>query len=300
MPIPSLPPSLLGLSPWVRLVHDFSTSVNFRLPSRCINDHALLYFHAGNGQFRCGDATWRIEPGTLAIMRPNREHEFWADPDTSFHMYNIHFDLRPRPDSANTQFHRNGLPRELREDEILLGDIPEFLRVARPQVYREHFLVALHAFSSSSVASRLQVTAAVISLVAEISAQILSPQANAADHAGLERAIRMMHEKMGKALTLAELVQVSGLGRSRFVERFHQRYGSPPMVWLRQLRLDTARQDLLYRDLPIKDVAERCGFANVHHFTRAFAAVFGQPPARFRASLGPDVQTKGAAGSAKI
>lgn len=280
-----LPRPLIGLSPWVRLVHDFQTRTDFRLPPRMINDHALLYFHEGRGSYRCREQTWAISPGCLAIMRPDREHEFSALPGTAFHMFNIHFDLRPRPDSAHTNYHHDGPARGLATDEILPDDLPEFMGVMRREVYRGHFLAALHAFRVRGVAAALQVSAAITCLLAELYHQVADSGSSQADREGLDRAVRLMHEHLGRSLSLADLVQVSGLGRSRFTQRFHQCFGCPPMAWLRRLRLESARQDLLYRDQPIKAVAEHYGFANVHHFTRAFTAWFGQPPARLRSTL---------------
>ena len=54
---------------------------------------------------------------------------------------------------------------------------------------------------------------------------------------------------------------------------------------LMQLRLSRAREMLCdpgMVELPIEDVAARCGFADPSHFARRFRQQFGQPPLQFR------------------
>jgi len=52
-------------------------------------------------------------------------------------------------------------------------------------------------------------------------------------------------------------------------------------VYLR-IRLRAARNLLFYGDLPIKEVAGACGFADPATFSRAFRAEFAQTPREFR------------------
>ena len=64
--------------------------------------------------------------------------------------------------------------------------------------------------------------------------------------------------------------------RTTFIER------------LMELRLERARKLLgdpqLY-DLPVAEVAARCGFADPSHFARRFRRQFGQSPLQFRGSV---------------
>ncbi|MFG1702586.1 helix-turn-helix domain-containing protein [Nonomuraea sp. M3C6] len=55
--------------------------------------------------------------------------------------------------------------------------------------------------------------------------------------------------------------------------------------WIRQRRLDRCRHDLLdpaLRSRPVSAIAGRWGFGNAAHFSRAFRAAHGMPPAEFR------------------
>ncbi len=298
MPDPSLPAPLLGLAPWVRLVHDFRTMPGYRLTNRRIVDHALLFFLGGAGTYRCEGRQWRIEPGCLAIVRPGRMHTISADPGVPLHLCNIHFDLRPRSDSPQVRWNPPGPARilgpqeRLPDDPALPGHLPPYLSVARPELYHEWFRMALHSVHAPGVTAALRTSATVILLLAELYRQTAEPDADRKDQQGIERAVATMHDRLGHDWSVAELSGLAGLGRTRFCERFSQRFGVPPMTYLRQLRLESARQDLIHGQAPVKEVAQRYGFASVHHFTRAFAAAFGQPPARLRAQGDADAQAR--------
>ncbi len=84
--------------------------------------------------------------------------------------------------------------------------------------------------------------------------------------------------------TVASLAAKAYLSRSAFAKRFRDNFGSPPLEYLRGVRLRHAAQ-LLKKSppLPIATVARRSGFASRSQFSRAFRTHFGQPPTEFRA-----------------
>lgn len=72
--------------------------------------------------------------------------------------------------------------------------------------------------------------------------------------------------------------------------RLHYAFAAANTTFIRQLmhlRLERAREllsDARFSDLPITEVAARCGFADPSHFSRSFRQKFGQAPREFRAS----------------
>ena len=53
------------------------------------------------------------------------------------------------------------------------------------------------------------------------------------------------------------------------------------MVALR-LRIEQAQELLRTTDLPQRDIAEYYGFADIHHFSKAFKRITRLPPGAFR------------------
>jgi AraC-like DNA-binding protein len=73
----------------------------------------------------------------------------------------------------------------------------------------------------------------------------------------------------------------------RYLHKLFEMEENTVAGWIRRRRLDRCRRDLLnprLRDHPVSAIGLRAGFADPAHFTRAFRAAFGAPPAEYRAT----------------
>jgi AraC-like DNA-binding protein len=82
--------------------------------------------------------------------------------------------------------------------------------------------------------------------------------------------------------SLPELARLVNLPAKRLNRLFREVFGTTPFAWVLDYRLTLAKQLLTEESLPIKQVAHRLGYANVHNFTHAFTARFGMPPGALR------------------
>lgn len=78
-------------------------------------------------------------------------------------------------------------------------------------------------------------------------------------------------------ISLSELEQRSGYSRRNLQLVFHQRFGCGPIQWVRQQRLERARQALLHSQASdtVAGIAARFGFSSLAVFSRDFQARFG-------------------------
>lgn len=98
-------------------------------------------------------------------------------------------------------------------------------------------------------------------------------------------------EQKAKALLSADLTQepsVSdvangcGLSTGRFVRAFRLTTGMPPHRWLRQHRVDRAKELLFGSNLSLAQISYDCGFSDQSHFTRVFSTAVGVTPGTWR------------------
>jgi len=86
---------------------------------------------------------------------------------------------------------------------------------------------------------------------------------------------------------VADLARRCAVTSDHFARRFAGLLGQTPQRYLLEARLHAAATELLADpEAPVKQVAERAGYASVHAFTRAFARLLGAPPAAFRRMQG--------------
>jgi AraC-like DNA-binding protein len=86
--------------------------------------------------------------------------------------------------------------------------------------------------------------------------------------------------------TTREIADGLGLSLSTLAHAFPRVGGMPLAAWLRRGRLARA-QMLVHQGLPVVAVAERLGFANPFHFSRAYSRQWGHPPSLDRGSASP-------------
>lgn len=96
-------------------------------------------------------------------------------------------------------------------------------------------------------------------------------------------AVRELFEaRLSEQLPLEDMAAVAGLSVSRFARSFKARTGLPPHRYLMRLRMEQAARLLRTGDLPIADIAARCGFSHQEHLTRLLRAHLGTTPGALR------------------
>jgi AraC-like DNA-binding protein len=83
-------------------------------------------------------------------------------------------------------------------------------------------------------------------------------------------------------IKLTQLEERSGYSRRNLQLAFQQRFGCGPIQWVRQQRLEQARQDLL-NPTPgdsVAGIARRYGFSSLAVFSRDFRGHYGVPPSQ--------------------
>lgn len=113
-------------------------------------------------------------------------------------------------------------------------------------------------------------------------AELLSGLGTGLGPARTRRVRKYIDESLESDLSLGALAKVAGLSPNYFVKMFRQTTGFTPHQYVCHRRVDRARQLLAYADLPLVEVAHRCGFTSQSQFTTVFLRFTGVTPGRFR------------------
>lgn len=104
------------------------------------------------------------------------------------------------------------------------------------------------------------------------------------DDPRLQRAIEYLEEHYRDRITCVEVAAYAGLHPSFLAELFRRHLQVSVGEWVRNRRLEFAREALRVTATPITSVAFQAGFADQSHLTRLFRARFGVTPAQYRRS----------------
>lgn len=88
-------------------------------------------------------------------------------------------------------------------------------------------------------------------------------------------------------ISLEQLAEVARLSRFHFVRAFARATGETPHAFLVTRRLEAAKAFLRTTEIPIDDVARRCGFRGGSHFATRFRRAFGFSPRAYRRDWSP-------------
>jgi transcriptional regulator GlxA family with amidase domain len=86
--------------------------------------------------------------------------------------------------------------------------------------------------------------------------------------------------------SVARLASRMSLSPRHFTRLFTHEVGVTPGTWVEQVRIAAARRMLESHEAVPKQVASRCGFADIDTFRRAFARVTGVTPTEYRKRFG--------------
>ncbi|MBW3078419.1 helix-turn-helix domain-containing protein [Bifidobacterium simiiventris] len=100
--------------------------------------------------------------------------------------------------------------------------------------------------------------------------------------ASLTAMVDFIQENFTCQLTLAEIASAGSIGRSSCASIFRDYLNQSPIEYVTDVRIRAAIDLLAGTELPIAEVAARCGFRSPGFFSRTFRNVIGVPPFAYR------------------
>lgn len=124
--------------------------------------------------------------------------------------------------------------------------------------------------------------AQIVEFIRQASSRPLAGTApNASEIERLEAARALLLRDLENPPGLGELARAAGLGATRLKQGFHRHFGAPVFAYLREFRLERARDLLDTGEYNVTEAALNVGFASISHFCRAFRLRFGISPKQY-------------------
>jgi AraC family transcriptional regulator len=123
----------------------------------------------------------------------------------------------------------------------------------------------------------LSVSGLVLELLAR-AARLAAPRPGRRPPSWLPMVRDLLHDRFSEPLRVSDLAAVAGVHPVHLSRAFRAEYGLPVTAYLRALRVDWAARRLETTNDSIADIADRAGFADQSHLTRAMRARYGMTP----------------------
>jgi AraC-like DNA-binding protein len=128
--------------------------------------------------------------------------------------------------------------------------------------------------------SAMQCNARLAEWLAEFIGHLAEPTEQA--HTWGETARSALEGIIDQPTRIAEVAEFLGMGRNTFTRRFKDETGMTPSDYLQQLRLEKARRLLAGTNIPVYQVARRCGSRSAKTFATQFRKHTGLSPREYR------------------
>jgi AraC family transcriptional regulator len=98
----------------------------------------------------------------------------------------------------------------------------------------------------------------------------------------VRRVIAHIDTRLAGRVSVAELARLTGLSTGHFSRVFKQSLGVSARTFLRRRRIEFAQGMMLSTDLPLSEIAHRCGLCGQPHLSKMFRSVVGENPSAWR------------------
>jgi len=232
------------------------------------------YFIAGRGQFKNGDHTQAIHPGSLFLTYPHQIHGICPDEEgQALTYYAVLFEFHQARDAPMVDIFdrriRSGFPMHLDTNTRLkFADMKNRYNSGN-QFYR--------------LSAELELTSFFFSLMGLV---LEGKRANNAETSGSDlhvaRVVQIFQDRVHENLKMSEVAKVLQISETWLIKIFKERMGIPPAKYFHDLKLEIASSLLINTTLSIKEIAWKLSFSSQYHFSRNFSQFAQISPRDYR------------------
>jgi AraC family transcriptional regulator len=139
-----------------------------------------------------------------------------------------------------------------------------------------------HEFCTQDSASVLSIEGFALALLGEVARASNGDAPAGAKPGWLRRAVEYLHAHARETISLTALAQRVDVDPSHLARTFREHYGCTMSDYVRKLRVEYARHELLGTAKSLSAIAYDAGFADQAHFSRVFKQLTGLTPGAFR------------------
>ena len=98
------------------------------------------------------------------------------------------------------------------------------------------------------------------------------------------RAEHYIEQHFSERVTVKYLAELGNVSISSFNRIFKKETGKTPIDYLIEVRIEKSKRLLRRKDIPIVEIAIRCGFSSSSHFSYCFSRLMGITPSEYRSA----------------
>ncbi|WP_248927476.1 AraC family transcriptional regulator [Paenibacillus hamazuiensis] len=238
--------------------------------------HSFYWVHEGEGTFRTTES-FRVRKGTLAYLPPGLEMSMRSSDESPLVMTMVYFDC-----SSCGYEDGRWSPAPLEKLDLPFLQPFEGDRALRmDQLFEALCRDWIPTRPGGELPSKGHLLA-----ILEYGHRKASPDRSPDSGMQKLQAIKAeLEEHFSEGLHIRELARKHAVSPSYLRKMFARCCGMGPKAYLERIRNEHAIRYLSYSDIPLKSIAEACGYNDEFQFSKSFKKMNGCAPSVFRANM---------------
>lgn len=234
--------------------------------------YQIIYFIDGTGKFIYDTQKIEFMPGDLFFIKPGTMHGFVHPPHQTLKTLDIKFNILDEDIKTLTysiNLHYQKVPSEI---VLLLEKI------------RSEGMDKKAYYNIFACTYLLQLLHTILRIDAISDRQVTKPSYLSSEHGSDSVADfieKYMQEHYADSLTIKKISENIGYSESYINKEFKRYYKCTVSKYHKCLRIEKAKELILYSENSLKQIAEDVGFKNIHHFSRVFKEIEGVSPGQW-------------------
>lgn len=228
-------------------------------------DFIFIYCADGRGWLEMDGHSWTVDKHCGFLIPRHVPHIYGADPENPWTAYWVHFQGTQAEEFADTLCYSQKPP---------IRCFTQFQEIVACMEQLCHYMNELHTYTSmlagGGVLSHLL---AVVNMQSSAQQHHLPTQEES-----LHKTVEFMHLNIDQHLTIKELAAIAGMSIGYYGTLFRERYGSTPIDYFNQLKIQSACELLTSNKMTVNEVSEQLGFSRPTYFSRLFKKTEGVSP----------------------
>lgn len=280
------------LVPYIRSAEN-AVRKPFFIGERTLLDYALLYVQEGTMRVALTrrNEVHHVQKGQFCLLQPGDVHILEGLTDT-ISPY-VHLDLFYNPQRVRSFVTLPGqvaVPEQALLMQPRLADmhgfrVPLAFEPANKPLFLATLMTVIDAWQSGScgLQNRLKAHGAALQLIFQLLEPYAEPEpVSAKRHMDLNWVTSYFELHLSAPLRVDDMAKRANLSVPRFNVVFRETFGQSPYQYFLAMKLRHAKELLRTSALSMREIADYCGFSDIHHFVSTFKRKSGTTPGRYR------------------
>lgn len=274
-----------GIKPFVRYVHYLPLDKTSEYAEAVPYDNRLFFARKGSGELWVNGVLYEMPEGAVIIIPSGTKYRL-ITPKTSVTYIAVNFDY-----TENNSVRQKPVPPAdvcaydplLRTEHVCFEDVTEFndvVYIEKPHLPDTVFLKMYNEYSQKMIFYENAVSGLFSELLIDCARNVRTEELSG-NGEKINLIIDYIKENYGKRLTNQKIGDKFNLHPNYINCIFKKFTGMSLHRFVLRVRISASAEMLSATNLSVGEIAEKCGFSDIYHFSKAFKSIMGTSPTKY-------------------